>query len=451
MKSLRILWFATMLSTMAMAQETIKFSPKVHRILFLLDASGSMKEKWNNKTRFEAAKEILIRLIDSIEQKNTNIEFGIRTFGQQFPRESKNCNDTKLLVPFSKNNAAVIKQKLHEIEPKGMTPISYSISQCSKDFPQDEAALNGIILITDGGENCNGDFCEAAKALIEKRIAVKPFVVGLDIAQKAALSFSCIGNVVNTNNEKDFQNTVGIIIHQTLNNTTAQINFLDHHSQPTVTNIPFSLIDHFSGKTLYNFIHQQNSQHEPDTLFLNPTGVYDLLVHTSPPIRKNNIELTVGKHNVIAVDVPLSNVTFSGNAPKETRGIIRDKNNSIFLQNMNETKAFVDGIYKVTATTLPMILQHDVSLVNNRKAEIKIDAFGTLSLNPSAQFVVTIVSLKNEEKRVSTFELSNNKQLLIQPGKYLIIYKPLRSNEAETTKSLFTDVESGKFQSVFLK
>jgi Ca-activated chloride channel family protein len=451
MKRLKILWLASLLSTLAMAQETIKFSPKVHRILFLLDASGSMKEKWNNKTRFDAAKEILIQLIDSIEQKNTNIEFGIRTFGHQFPRENKNCNDTKLLVPFSKNNAATIKQKLSEIDPKGMTPISYAISQCSKDFPQDETALNGIILITDGGENCNGNFCEAAKALIEKRITVKPFVVGLDITQKVALSFSCIGNVMNTTNEKDFQNTVGIMIKQTLNNTTAQINFLDQRSQPTVTNIPFSLIDHFSGKTLYNFIHKQNSQREPDTLFLNPTGVYDLLVHTSPPIRKNNIELTVGKHNVIAVDVPLSTITFSGNLPEDARGIITLKNNSIFLQNINASKQYVDNNYAASATTLPISLFSNISITNNPKLEFKIEAFGTLSLNVTEPMVATIVSQKNEEKKVAGFELSTNKQLKLQPGKYLIIYKPIKSNRTESTKSLWVNVESGKYQSVVLK
>ena len=64
-----------------------------------------MREDWNGKNKYTIAKQLLYKLIDSVERKNPNVEFAIRGFGFQSPNTQKNCKDSKLLVPFGKNNA----------------------------------------------------------------------------------------------------------------------------------------------------------------------------------------------------------------------------------------------------------------------------------------------------------------------------------------------------------
>ncbi|MFN0276516.1 MAG: vWA domain-containing protein, partial [Chitinophagales bacterium] len=118
-------------------------------ILILLDGSGSMLEKWKGTTKWETAKKLISQTIDSIERSDPNVEIGLRVFGHQSPDAAKDCKDSKLEVPIGKTNATAIKTKLKEIEPKGNTPIAYSLFLAAGDFTK-QGALNSIILITDG-------------------------------------------------------------------------------------------------------------------------------------------------------------------------------------------------------------------------------------------------------------------------------------------------------------
>ena len=78
----------------------------------------------------------------------------LRTYKNYPPQD---CDDTKLEVPFGPNNHETIKYKLKTINPRGTTPIAYSLEKCATDFPQCSDCRNIIILITDGLEECNGD------------------------------------------------------------------------------------------------------------------------------------------------------------------------------------------------------------------------------------------------------------------------------------------------------
>ena len=264
------------------SQQAQVYKPTVSRILFVLDGSGSMKQKYDKTSKFETAKQILFKLIDSVEHKNPNVEFAVRVFGFQSPNTMHNCKDSKLLIPFAKNNASKIFGELGHITPQGMSPIAYSIQVGAGDFPDDPHSLNSIVLITDGEETCGGDPCKTSKELLAKKISLKPFIVGLNVDSSAYARYKCMGTFFNTTNEASFYHAVGVIIKQTLNTTTAQINLLDQNGNPTITNIPFTLYDHYTGKIEYNFLHTMNEKGNPDTLYLDPVGVYDLVLHTSP-------------------------------------------------------------------------------------------------------------------------------------------------------------------------
>ena len=163
--------FSLFLFTTAFGQtKVLQKVPEKTRILFLLDASGSMLEQWErpNQTRWSVAKSILIKLVDSLGLNN-KLELGLRVYGHRSPQEIKNCKDTWLEVPFKPRSHTLIIQKLNEIKPKGVTPITYSLEQAANDFPTSAGYRNIVILITDGIESCGGDLCAMSAAMQKKR------------------------------------------------------------------------------------------------------------------------------------------------------------------------------------------------------------------------------------------------------------------------------------------
>lgn len=435
----------------ACAQQTQVFKPSVNRVLFVLDVSGSMKETWHNKPKYDVAKELLYKLIDSVERKNPNVEFGVRAFGFQNPRSERNCKDSKLLVPFAKNNASAIQKALNSINPQGMTPIAYSLMQAAGDFPADNKALNSIIIITDGNENCDGDPCKASQYLLDKRISLRPFIVGLNGGEDFVKKLQCIGTVLDTKDEKALEQTVGVIIRQTLNTTTAQVNLLDANANPTVTNVPFTLYDHASGKILYNFIHTMNEKGNPDTLFLDPVGIYDLEVHTYPSIRKENIELTPGKHNIIAIDVNAGSLRAECGAASiannNAQAVIRTskKKDILNVQDLNEEERYLSDAYTVELLTNPPVIT-DTTVTAFNETVFKVPHYGLLSLMSDDKLLVSIYQTKEKQlKMVERFELINKTEnRRLQPGNYKVVYKSKNSYRSESTRSRVFDIREGE-------
>lgn len=429
-----------------MAQQSQVYKPTVSRVLFLLDVSGSMKEEWNGKRKYDVARELLYKLIDSVERKNPNVEFAVRAFGFQNPRADKNCRDSKLIVPFAKNNAANIRSALDRISPQGMTPIAYSLLQSPADFPADAKSLNSIVIITDGNENCEGNPCKSTRLLIDKKISVRPFIVGLDVGEKNAEQFKCIGTFLDTKTDTAFYNTVGVIIRQTLNTTTTQINLLDAEGLPSVTNIPFTLYDHASGKILYNFIHTLNEKGNPDTLFLDPVGVYDLELHTIPPIRKNEIELTQGKHNILALDVPVAALTFENMQANynnnDAQILLRTEDGkTLNVQDLNATENYLSGKYKVEILTTPE-LRMDTSLLPYIENKIQVAQYGTLSIIAENNYLASVYSGTLMVSRIDIKQKSVNHKL--QPGKYRLVYKSMDSYTSSSTRMRTFEILEGQ-------
>jgi hypothetical protein len=187
---------------------------KKSRILFLLDASSSMTYNWNPKySRFEIASNILLKIIDSVYALNNEVEFAVRAYGTQFPAQDKNCTDTRLEVPFNIQNVAQINTRLKNLTPIGFSPIAYSLRQASENELSDARLYDySIIFITDGGESCNGNVCNTFKEFIEKKIKVKPYIIGLDKNEQLNLLYECMGNFIKVSDSSDIDKAVKMIV-----------------------------------------------------------------------------------------------------------------------------------------------------------------------------------------------------------------------------------------------
>lgn len=413
-------------------------TPGKTRILIIFDASGSMTTPIENSTRIQVAKKMAIKLIDSLSSFK-NVEIALRVYGHQKTADQKDCKDSRLEVPFAPNNLVIMKKKINSLVPKGWTPIAYSLQECEKDFPAEKGVRNLVIIITDGLEECTGDPCLISQSLQKKGIFLKPFIIGLGSSEQFKLNFDCAGTYYDANTQRDFDNVIGIVVSQAMNATSCQVNLLDNQLRPIETNVLMSIYDAGTKKLLYNYEHTMNGRGVPDTLFLDPLRKYDITVHTMPPVQKNNVELVVGKHNVIAIDVPQGNIAFNcvgkTNYPDLKAVItIHGQHQTINVQTFNTTKRYLTGTYDLEILTVPRLYYDSLVVAQNKTSTITIPQPGRLQINKSRDLVCAIYRVQNGKLEwVADIGDEYYQTLIMQPGKYVMIGR----NKPET-RTIYT-------------
>jgi serine/threonine protein kinase len=178
-------------SETAVAQETpTTFVPvglSTTYIEYILDASGSMLQPFDGKTRLQVAQDVLKARLSALPP---NTQVGLRVYGHRIPyqgREAESCKDIELVVPIRANGAQDIIAWLPTMQALGMTPMSASIQQAANDFTFEPGRKNFIVLISDGQETCGEDPATVVKYLREIGIDFSIHVIGLDVdAQTAA-------------------------------------------------------------------------------------------------------------------------------------------------------------------------------------------------------------------------------------------------------------------------
>lgn len=426
------------------------------RILFVLDASNSMNALWDTQTRISAAKELLIKSMDSIKDI-PNLEIALRVYGHQsiVTPSYQDCNDTKLEVPFGPNNFSAIRAKLNRIEAKGTTPIARSLEASASDFPTPNAK-NIIILITDGLEACDDDPCVIAKKLKDKNINVTPFVIGLGLDLSYLEKFKCIGEYSEAENKVQFKNALENILHKAIYDCSAQIDLNDIYKKPTETDVTVTLFESGTKKIKYSFIHTLNQKGNPDTLKLDPNIKYDLEVSTIPPVSKQNISIRKNMHNIIPVDAPQGTLRIiSSNSLKSPYILSRIYNadqKTLNVQNIGTTDKYIVGEYWVEVLSLPRMIKK-VQIEQSKITSIDIAAPGTLNYRfneiTSAQLFV-FTENKTWEWVVNLSTINKDGQLQLQPGEYKISYRYKRKKTTELNGQKEFKINSNKSISISL-
>ncbi|NJK87703.1 MAG: VWA domain-containing protein [Bacteroidales bacterium] len=438
-------------------QERLKYEPPDTRILFIFDASQSMLGNWQKSKKIDVAKEVLINIIDSLEQLS-NVKMALRLYGHQSPVPPQDCNDTRLEVPFGTNTAPKIRQKLRYITPMGTTPIANSLALGAKDFPDDcDNCRNIIILITDGIEACDGDPCAVSYDLQKQGIVLKPFVIGVGIDEDFAKSFDCIGHYYNAVDEEKFKEVMEVVISQALNATTAQVNLLDVEGNPTETNVNLTFYDHFSGRIVYNYIHTMNNRGKPDTLVLDHLITYDMKVHTIPPVKVDSIKLSVGKHTVIAADVPQGtlSVVSRDNQYRDVQYLVRKAGdmNTLNVQKFYDEEKYLIGKYDLEIPVLPRVYVYDVEIKQNYATKIEVPRPGILTLVKATNGYGSIYLRKSNKEEEWIYNLNPNSKIesiTIQPGKYRIVFRAQNARQTLYTISKTVEIKSGSSEAVQL-
>lgn len=164
------------------------------KLLFVVDFSNSMGEYLEHKTKVSQIKEMMKRILPQISSKT---KVGIRVYGHNCNIFAFNaCRSSELLVPLGINNSSQINNAISRLRPRGMTPITYSLKQgVNKDLKNQEG-IKHIILLTDGGENCDESPCNYAIELMKQRRDIKIDVIAFNVHDSNDLDqLKCVADV----------------------------------------------------------------------------------------------------------------------------------------------------------------------------------------------------------------------------------------------------------------
>ncbi len=385
---------------------------------------------YDGKPRIEHAKNLFYKFLDSLNTLK-NYEFALRLYGHTVKYPPGDCNDSKLVVPFAKNNIQKIKDAVKKVLPTGITPIEHSLTQAAADFP-DTKAINTIILITDGIEECSGDPCKAREALLQKGIVLRPCIIGIGLTVEQAKVFDCVGNYFSYEEPDVFVKSVDYITTQVRNKTSAQVNLLDMAAKPTESNVNMTFYNERTGAIMYNFVHSMNYKGFPDTIPMDETVKYTVIANTIPPKKIQGVTLNMGTHNVIPIDAPQGVLAINRgggmyNNNDRVKCIIRKSKEmqTLHVMSVNTSEKLIVDEYDLEVLTLPRTYIYNVNINQTLTKNVDVPDAGQVKISSTEYGDGCILQEKGKEL-VWVCNISGNKtrqEFSLQPGVYHVTFR----------------------------
>ena len=174
--------------------ESYNYKNNGDKLLFVVDYSNSMGEYLEHKTKANQVKELMQYILPQISPKT---KIGMRVYGHTCNLLAYNaCRSSELIVPLNFANSDIILSEMSRLRPRGMTPITYSLKQAVKNDLEDLDGIKHIILLTDGGENCDESPCDYSIELVKTRRDIKIDVIAFNVNDRDDLAqLQCTADV----------------------------------------------------------------------------------------------------------------------------------------------------------------------------------------------------------------------------------------------------------------
>lgn len=138
---------------------------------FVLDASNSMWGQIAGKPKIAIAREVIAQVIRDLPE---GMKVGLRVYGHRLDRTHPDaCTDSELLLGIGPLNRQKFMDAVTAIQPKGRTPLVYSVLQTKEDFREITAGERRVVLVSDGKETCEGDISRVREIM---RVGGTPFI-----------------------------------------------------------------------------------------------------------------------------------------------------------------------------------------------------------------------------------------------------------------------------------
>ena len=153
-----------------------------------------MSEFLEHKTKVNQVKEMMNYILPQISPET---KVGLRVYGHTCNLIAMNaCRSSELITPLGFANSSSILSAMSRLRPRGMTPITYSLKQAVKKDLAGYDGIKHIILLTDGGENCDESPCDYSIELVKTRKDIKIDVIAFNVHDEDDLAqLKCTADV----------------------------------------------------------------------------------------------------------------------------------------------------------------------------------------------------------------------------------------------------------------
>ena len=160
-------------------------------VMFVIDSSNSMWGQVDGTPKIDIAKQALVDLVAKMPAKT---KMGLIAYGHRFNHKLNDCSDMELMAGVGSLNRETVHDTLSYLKPNGQTPIANTLMEVGSWLQPNLEEDNTVVLVSDGLESCDGDPCQAAKALNEAGIATSIHVVGFDLNSNQRARIQCIAD-----------------------------------------------------------------------------------------------------------------------------------------------------------------------------------------------------------------------------------------------------------------
>jgi Ca-activated chloride channel family protein len=291
--------------------------------------------------------------------------------------------------------------------------------------------------------------------LQQKRVILKPFVIGLGQLPGGQIQLGCVGTYYEAARPNDLQFVLRTILRNVLDRTTSQVNLLDIDGKPTETDVPMSFYLEEAGISQYRYYHTINDQGHPDTLDVDPLNTYDLIVHTIPPVTVPAVKVKANQHNIIEASTPMGSLNITTqSADTRVKCLVKlsDDNATLHIQSVNTSERYLVGTYDLEILTLPRVVVNDVRVDERQETLVKVPMAGTVTLSSSFE-VIGGIFINDNGRLIKIYELNEialRDVVMLQPGEYQVIYRSRGSRSMKSTGVQKISVKPGEAVSVKL-
>ncbi len=161
--------------------------PTPSRVVFILDASGSMLGRVGEEEKMAVARRVLK---ESIAKLPDAAEVGLIAYGH---RRKNDCADIEVLSQLKSIDKPALQSQIDALKPSGMTPITNSLQQ-ALDIVRSQPAGGPItvVLVSDGLETCKGDPCKLAADAKKAGLNFVLHVIGFDVGKISVAQLECV-------------------------------------------------------------------------------------------------------------------------------------------------------------------------------------------------------------------------------------------------------------------
>ena len=210
-----------------------------------------------------------------------------------------------------------------------------------------------------------------------------------------------------------------------------------------------------------NVVHSFSANGASDTVSVDPLVKYDIVVHTIPPVKKENTTLNAGTHNVIPVLAPQGAMVVRYTSASKTYSpvmypvIVRKSGGreTINVQQLNAKEKYLVGKYDLEVLSEPRLVIENVEVGQSSTTTIEIPEPGVLRLEKQGgEMTVSLFSKTSQQTQwVKNINDEASKLMMnLMPGEYMIVSKGKNSSQMQKTIVQEVKIESNKTTNVVL-